>query len=306
MRLVPHVIENEVWRVGLLPATGMSTAFGQVKRGAVLVDFMRPTSEDSFHRRSDCASFLLLPWSNRLKDGKFTFRGKEHSLKVNAPDGTAIHGTARDFPWEVESADARRLVARFESQNHPSTNTPYAFSARAEFAVEGPRFVHRLSVKNESHEPVPAGFGHHPYFQRKVAGADDGVRLEVPCEEYFQTVACIPSGEPVPIDGRVDFRELRALDVEMAIDDCLTGRRPGAPIRFAYPRSRLAVSLEADALFENIVVYVPPGKPYFAVEPVTNANDGFNLFERGVRGSGVFVLEPGEERGATFTLVVEK
>jgi aldose 1-epimerase len=119
-------------------------------------------------------------------------------------------------------------------------------------------------------------------------------------------VACIPSSEPVPVDARVDFRAMRPLEADMAIDDCLTGRRAGAPVRFAYPRSGLAISLEADALFENMVVYVPPGKSYFAVEPVTNANDGFNLYERKIRGSGVFVLEPGEERAATFALVVEK
>ena len=306
MRLVPHVIESDVWRVGLLPATGMSTAFGQVKRGAVLVDFMRPAVEASFHRASDCASFLLVPWSNRVKDGRFTFRGQEHSLKINGHDGSAMHGTVRDFPWEVESADARRLVARFDSREHPSANTPFPFSSRAEFAVDRPRFVHRLSVKNEGDQPVPAGFGHHPYFQRTIAGTEDGVSLEVPCDEYFETVACIPSKAPVPVDARVDFRTMRPLEADTAIDDCLNGRRPGAPIRFAYPRSGLAVSLEADPLFENMVVYVPPGKSYFAVEPVTNANDGFNLYERGVRGSGVFVLEPGEERAASFALVVAK
>jgi aldose 1-epimerase len=41
------------------------------------------------------------------------------------------------------------------------------------------------------------------------------------------------------------------------------------------------------------------------VEPVTNANDGFNLFENGIEGSGVFALAPGEQRGGVFTLVQE-
>ena len=35
-------------------------------------------------------------------------------------------------------------------------------------------------------------------------------------------------------------------------------------------------------------------------------NDGFNLFERGVAGSGVFVLDPGETRSASFSLVLEE
>ena len=52
--------------------------------------------------------------------------------------------------------------------------------------------------------------------------------------------------------------------------------------------------------------YVPQHHDYFAVEPVTNANDGFNLFAKGIRNSGVFVLEPGEERSASFSLTVER
>src|SRR5207237_6903680 len=104
-----HVIENEVWQVGLLPATGMSTAFGRVKRGDGVVDFLRPTPEGAYGRASDCASYLLIPWSNRVKDGLFGFRGKEHRLKVNAADGSAIHGVERDYEWRVERAVARRL-----------------------------------------------------------------------------------------------------------------------------------------------------------------------------------------------------
>src|SRR5947209_7978974 len=96
------VLENDVWQVGLLPTTGMSTAFGRVKRAGGTVDFMRPTPERSYDKASECASYLLIPWSNRVKDGRFAFRGREHRLRVNAPDGTAIHGTARDYPWQVE------------------------------------------------------------------------------------------------------------------------------------------------------------------------------------------------------------
>jgi len=53
-----------------------------------------------------------------------------------------------------------------------------------------------------------------------------------------------------------------------------------------------------------MVVYAPRGRSYFAVEPVTHVNDGFALFEAGVPGTGVFVLAPGEERTAAFSLVL--
>jgi len=52
-----------------------------------------------------------------------------------------------------------------------------------------------------------------------------------------------------------------------------------------------------------VVVYVPVEKPFFAVEPVTNANDAFALDASGVPGVGVFRVQPGETREATFALV---
>jgi aldose 1-epimerase len=313
----PHVLENETWQVGLLPSTGMSTAFGRVKHppsgaratgprpSGAFLDFLRPTPQAAYDKSSDCSSYLLIPWSNRIKDGRFAFRGKEHRLKVNAGDGSAIHGMARDYPWQVEHSDRQRLVARFDSRNHEESIFPFAFSARAEFRLEAARFIATISAKNEDTQPMPAGLGHHPYFQRAIASEGDNVRLEIPCAEYFELEASIPSGAPVAVDSRLDFRAKRPLDPDAKLDDCLTGRIAGAPIRFAYPESGLALSLELDPIFENVVIYVPPRKTYFAVEPVTNANDGFNLYDRGIRGSGVFVLEPGEERAASIAFRVE-
>src|SRR5262245_25928935 len=106
----PHILENDIWQVGLLPPTGMSTAFGRIRRGGTFVDFMRPTPEGAYTKPSDCASYLLVPWSNRVNDGRFTFRGREHRLRVNAADGSAIHGIAREYPWEVAQGDRNRLV----------------------------------------------------------------------------------------------------------------------------------------------------------------------------------------------------
>ena len=112
-----YVLSNEAWEVGLLPETGMSTAFGRIQHGDGFIDFMRPTPVDAYAERvlPDCANYLLIPWSNRIRDARFVFRGVTHQLRVNFPDGTAMHGTAKDFPWEVLVAHpthSRRLSTR--------------------------------------------------------------------------------------------------------------------------------------------------------------------------------------------------
>ena len=55
----------------------------------------------------------------------------------------------------------------------------------------------------------------------------------------------------------------------------------------------------------HLILYNPAVKPYFAVEPVLNANDGVNILARGEAGSGVQVLEPGKSLSARFDLRLE-
>jgi aldose 1-epimerase len=300
----PHVLHNEWWQVGLLPGSGMSTAFGRIAQNGTFVDFMRPTPAESYGSSSDCSSYLLAPWSNRVKNARFRFRGKDHQLEPNFPDGTAIHGVVKGFPWRVEAGDGTSLVGTFDSRHHPLVNFPFAFAARAEFQVDGRRFTTRFTLENTDAQPMPAGFGHHPYFQRTLTGEEDHVELQIPCSEHFELVGCIPGAPPVAVDPRVDFRTMRRLG-ERHIDDCLTTRAGEEPVRFRYAQSGVAVSLHFDPLFATVVLYVPQNHTYFAVEPVTNANDGFNLYDKGIRNSGVFVLEPGEERSASFVLAIE-
>jgi aldose 1-epimerase len=57
-------------------------------------------------------------------------------------------------------------------------------------------------------------------------------------------------------------------------------------------------------LFGHLVVYVPPGQDFFCVEPVSHVNDGFNLLDRGVAGTGVRILEPGERLAGVVRLSV--
>lgn len=288
-----HVLQNDVWRLGVLPGTGGSLAFGQIEQDGRWLDLLRPTPADRCHSVEDCASFVMLPWSNRVADAQLVFGGSRYRLRRNADDGTAIHGTARDFPWRVSDAGGTRLVLRFDSREFHGVNYPWPFSAALTYQVSGGRLTVVTEVCNEHDAPIPVGFGHHPYFARALRGPDDVAQLELPYGEHFELRHALPVGPPVPVSPRVDFRRLRPLG-EAFVDDCLTGRAPGAPVRIAYPQSGRTVTFGADDVFTHAVVYIPRGGSYFAVEPVTNANDAFTLHERGTPKSGLVVLAPGE------------
>jgi aldose 1-epimerase len=64
-------------------------------------------------------------------------------------------------------------------------------------------------------------------------------------------------------------------------------------------------TISAILLFKNIVFYTPLGEEFFAIEPVTNCNNGFNMAEQGIRDTGTLYLKPGEEVSGEIRLKVD-
>jgi len=298
-----RVLENATWRVGVLPGIGASVAFGQIEDAGTWVDLLRPTPLDRHVTAEECASFVMLPWSNRVGGGVLAFGGRGYRLRVNADDGTAIHGTVRDFPWEVAVTTPTALVLTFDSRDFSGVNYPWPFSATITYQLADRRLTVVTEFCNQHDEPVPLGLGHHPYFVRALTGPDDGALLQVPYEQHFPLERALPTGPAVPVAERVDFRALRPLGDEF-VDECFTARTAGAPLRIAYPLSGRSVTVGSDDAFTHAVVYIPRDRSYFAVEPVTNANDAFTLHERGTPSSGVVVVPPGEGLRAAIWLDV--
>jgi aldose 1-epimerase len=295
-------IENGYWQVGLLPETGASVAYGRIKRDNRWLDFMRPTPDSAYKTPSSCSSFILIPWSNRIRDGLLTFQGKSYQLRT-ASDGTARHGVGRDYPWQVVSADATQITLTFQSWDHADANFPFRFSGQVIYRVDKRRFSITLALKNEDSQPMPGGLGNHPYFQRALDGSADTISLQLPYSRYFELENSLATGPSQPIPSRLNFQQLRPLGTDI-VDDVLTGQLDNQPIRFVYQESGQEILLHVDPIFEQVVFYAPAEKDFFAVEPVSNTNDGFNLYEKGIPGTGVFVLEPGAVKQGTITFEI--
>ncbi len=300
-------IENEHWRVGLVPENGGCVAFGQARVGDAWVDVLRPTPRDRLGERWATASFPLVPWSNRVRHGTLLWNGETYQLRRWGTDDFAMHGTAIEFPWEVVSRHACNTTIEFDARGYYGVNFPWDFVARTEFVLDGPRFTWRMSIENTDDEAFPAGLGHHPYFVRALASSDGALlgeeaRLQVNCERAYVLTDGMADGSAgfIPLD--LDFRTLRPLGTAF-IDTCQTARIDPVVATIEYPDA-LTLDMEADDLFSHVVVYLPVGERFFAVEPVTNANDAFTLHAQGVPGVGVFAVEPGEMVTAEFSLVL--
>ncbi|MFN3267436.1 MAG: hypothetical protein ACK41E_11430, partial [Deinococcales bacterium] len=97
-------IENEFWRLSLLPHLGASLTQLQAKIDGIWIDIMRPTPPELFKTQSSAkfSSYTLAPWSNRIPKGVFVFLGQEYQLKINIEkEQNARHGDVQDRPWVV-------------------------------------------------------------------------------------------------------------------------------------------------------------------------------------------------------------
>jgi aldose 1-epimerase len=213
--------------------------------------------------------FPLLPWSNRIPGGHLVFGAIDARLPVNWPDGSAIHGLAADAVWTV--ADAGPATARLTVE---VTGGPYRVRGEQAFRLGDGTLHLDLAAVNLGDRAVPTGIGIHPWFR---AGP-----VQVPADEHWPGEP-LPTGPPVPVEGPGD---LRGGAVPPPMDRCFTTLTGQA---VAVPGAQLAW----DGPVTSVVVY-SGAEGWVAVEPVTMANDGFGLAERGVPGHGVRVVEPGD------------
>jgi aldose 1-epimerase len=249
-------------------------------------DLMRPWDERSEDPRS-FASFPLVPFSGRIDHARFAFAGRTWTLPPNfPPEPHAIHGDGWTSPWRVLQADAGSAALELVRE---ATASPFRYRALQRFTLLPDRLEIDLAVTNRGDAPMPFGLGLHPYFDR---GHGALLSAEVG-GVWLPDAGNIPRRlAPVPIAW--GFR-LRRPVAELELDHQFQDWSGLA--RIDWPEAGRALEIEADGLFRHLVVYVPPGRAFFCVEPVSHVGDGFNLLAAGVPGTGVRVLAPGETMG---------
>ena len=299
-----ETLENPFWKLVISPEFGASPVALEHRLNNAWVPIMRPSKPGALEagRSADFASYTLAPYSNRIPGGAFEFRGQQHRLRPNWPDGQTIHGDVRDAPWAVtRHADA--LECRIASDAIPNANFPFPYALRCTYRLEGTTFATELELTNTGGTAMPAGLGIHPYFERRVAGSGDGVLGFTATRWYVASDPSnpVPTGPATPIPEAVNFSAPRAPG-DQFVDAVFTGWDGSATLE--WPGSGKRLRITADEVFSHFVVFTAPDGT-LALEPVTNATDGFNLMARGVPGTGVVVLEPGETLVGRIAMTLE-
>ncbi|HEX4804367.1 MAG TPA: hypothetical protein VFU94_00575 [Conexibacter sp.] len=172
-------------------------------------------------RISDGRGQILIPWPNRLRDGRYEWGGETWQLPLTEPPkGNAIHGLVRWASWRaVERSEARVVLAH---RLHPQAGWPFTLDLELEYALDDEGLTVRTRAANAGGEPCPFGAGAHPYLTVGTARVDEAVLQAPGGVRLLADERQIPTGEREAVDGtRYDFRAGRNVgDVEL--DDAFT------------------------------------------------------------------------------------
>ena len=163
-RKPPLEINDGLVSVVVRPALGGGLArFDHIAHGE-RVPLFRPEPEHGPRQAFDLALQVLVPWSNRVSGGGFSFHHKRYRLDPNlAGEPYPIHGNGFSLPWEVVEQQTR------EHDTAPQFRRARAiplFRGHCPTALLTARSLCRSRAKNTGDLALPFGLGFHLWIVR--------------------------------------------------------------------------------------------------------------------------------------------
>jgi len=259
------------------------------------VDILRPynVSKGPDAAATEYAAFPLFPFSGRIANGRFSFRGHNYQLPTNfPPEPHAIHGQGWQSEWAVSSKSVNTVTLAFR---HDGSVWPWAYHATQYFTLARIGLSVMLTLTNLSDGPMPAGIGWHPYFPAKNAQLISDVS-----SVWLSGEDMIP-GAPSPLSPQNDLTSPREVSA-LRLDNAFAAGEEGT--RISWPSERRAIEMTGTETLRHLIVYTPAGENFFCVEPVSHSTDAVNSNEP-ASVTGLKVLAPGETLSGMIYLSVE-
>jgi aldose 1-epimerase len=273
--------------------------------------------EAEFASQSGVRNGLLAPFSNRVRDGRYTFDAAQLDLLpgVSESERLIYHGFLRTLDCDVLNVEVGPNEARIQlgtSAIRPGVfpGYPFAIDLDITYVFSAHGLTLRVTGRNVGERAAPYGSGWHPYFRLGENGIDH-LELHVPARTSIRTDDdLIPldgarAFQPVTEDERPTFGSPTAVG-DAVIDACYADLVPDAD-------GVVRTTLRDPSTGRSLTVWQASGlmhlftgdtldrdqRASIALEPVELMTDAFNRSDC----YDSVALAPGEER--TFTFGVE-
>ena len=269
---------------------GLASYYELGERGRF--DYIRPmpldvdVSEGVFQG----GSYPLVPYSNRISQGRFSFEGQDYQLpahKICLPH--AIHGVAWERAFEVVFQSEEEIILSYVHEADEAW--PWDFTLLSTYRLEEDGLFMGMEITNDTDAKQPVSLGFHPYFNRL-----EGTRLSFKADYLWQAYEdCLPKQKVTPSEG-YDYEagaELPAFQI-----DHIYQNFHGLG-KVEWPEQARSLEVSSDESLKYLVLYTPVGRDYFCFEPVRNMTDGLNRGYEGDESLGMKILGP-EEKLSTY------
>ncbi|MFJ4223923.1 aldose 1-epimerase family protein [Microbacterium sp. NPDC089695] len=240
-----------------------------------------------------CSGVVLVPWPNRVRDGRWNDGGVERQLAITEPKfANASHGLLRFTAYEIEEGAASTTL---RASVVPQTGYPYLIDTTVTYTLRADGIDVAHTLTNRSATDAPVALGTHPFVTIGDVAASELV-LRVPAHTAFETdERMLPIGTAPADESLREGARLGDVTLDTGFTDL--DRDADGLVRHSLtaPDGRRLTLWQGEG-FDVVQVFTTdkyPGRPLaVAIEPMTAPADALNS------GRGLRHLAPEE----TWTL----
>lgn len=251
-----------------------------------------PLASNPYH-----PSALLTPWVNRVRNGNYSFKGKNYQLPINEPAlGNAIHGLLARVPFTlVQKTESSVTLEHAYQGAEPNYPFPFTFRYTYTLAEEGGLEI-TFMAQNTGSTSMPFACGWHPYFSfPNTKAADLSIKFH-PTSRFLSDSQMIPLKEE-NLQGKSEF-----VFSQEKVDHVfrLEPREKHVTEFIDHKHQRSLFLTQSSVQFPFLVVFQPEGYHSVAIEPMTANTYAFNT------GDGLIELAPSEAFSGQIRLSIGK
>lgn len=250
----------------------------------------------------------LVPWPNRLADGKYNFHGIDHQVAITEPSkNNAIHGFLRWYPWSVTRHQENRVTV--SNRIFPQTGYPFTLNIEIDYVLNKGGLCVTTTASNLGNTVLPFGFGQHPYLSPGKGVIDDcTLELKAFTRVLTDNPRQLPSGSESSVGTAFDFSQPRLLGsqaLDYPFKDIERDKDGKAWVKL-YAPDGFCSNIWVDESYPYIEIYtgdtlsVDRRRKGLGTEPMTCAPNAFQS------GEGLLEIDPGESKTMQWGALLTK
>jgi aldose 1-epimerase len=295
MRNFRKKLENKNIIVEVAPFSGGSITRFDYKYNNFNIPIFRRCNDDLIDKFSalGASCFPLLPYSNRLRHGKFTIEGRQYRHKLNCPPEVhSSHGDAWMRPWRIINESDSHIEMYLQAKDDQTIK----YAATQIIQLEKDAISIMIKITNKDLILAPFGIGIHPYFPRTLNSqltCDLASEWALDCDLMPLKFAPNPIKEQMKNGISID-----KLPIHSAYNSSSTDAY------ISLQSNEFLVKIETTPKMQHAILWCPAGHDFFCYEPVSHMIDGFNMSNSGFQNTGIKYLRPNASYEATWKFYI--